>query len=105
MRLLLDTHIALWAIADDDRLSVKARSLIEDPDNKIFVSAATLWEICIKHALASGGPNDMPIGGKEALGYFKEAGFELVSISPAHTVAVEALTPLHANPFDRILVA
>jgi PIN domain nuclease of toxin-antitoxin system len=105
MRLLLDTHIALWAIADDDRLSAKARALIDDPDNEIVISAATLWEISIKHALARGGRNDMPIGGKEALGYFKDAGFELISISPAHTVAVEALAQLHADPFDRILVA
>ena len=105
MRLLLDTHIALWAIADDDRLSARARALIGDPDNQIVVSAATLWEIAIKHALARGGPNDMPISGHEALGYFKEAGFELLSISPAHIVATEALAPLHADPFDRILVA
>jgi PIN domain nuclease of toxin-antitoxin system len=105
VRLLLDTHIALWAIADDDRLSAKARGLIDDAENEIVVSAATLWEISIKHALARGGPNDMPISGREALGYFKEAGFELLSISPTHTVAIEALEPLHADPFDRILVA
>lgn len=105
MRLLLNTHIALWAIADDDRLSAKARALIDDPDNEIVVSAATVWEISIKHALARGGPNDMPISGQQALGYFKEAGFELLSISPAHAVAIEALAPLHADPFDRILVA
>nr|WP_294545352.1 type II toxin-antitoxin system VapC family toxin [uncultured Rhodopila sp.] len=105
MRLLLDTHIALWAIADDDRLSATARALIDDPDNEIVVSAATVWEIAIKHALARGGPNDMPISGQQALGYFRDAGFELLSISPVHTVAIEALAPLHADPFDRILVA
>ena len=74
MRLLLDTHIALWAIADDERLSAKARALIDDPDNEIVVSAATVWEIAIKHA--RGGPNGMPISGQQALGYFKDAGFE-----------------------------
>jgi PIN domain nuclease of toxin-antitoxin system len=105
VRLLLDTHIALWAIADDDRLSARARALIDDPDNEIVVSAATVWEIAIKHALSRGGPNAMPISGQEALGYFKDAGFQLLSISPAHTVAIEALAPLHADPFDRILVA
>ena len=61
MRLLLDTHVALWAIADDDRLSARARGLIDDAENDIVVSAATVWEISIKHALARGGPNDMPI--------------------------------------------
>ena len=105
MRLLLDTHIALWAIADDDRLSAKARALIDDPDNQIVVSAATVREIAIKHAPARGGPNDMPISGQQALGYFREAGFELLGISAAHIVAIEALAPLHADPFDRILVA
>jgi PIN domain nuclease of toxin-antitoxin system len=105
VRLLLDTHVALWAIADDDRLSAKARRLIDDAENDIVVSAATVWEISIKHALARDGPNDMPISGEEALGYFKDAGFELLSISPTHAAAVEALPPLHADPFDRILIA
>jgi PIN domain nuclease of toxin-antitoxin system len=105
VRLLLDTHVALWAIADDDRLSAKARRLIDDAENDVVISAATVWEISIKHALARGGPNDMPISGEEALGYFKDAGFELLSISPTHAAAVEALPPLHADPFDRILVA
>ncbi|PPQ36054.1 PIN domain nuclease [Rhodopila globiformis] len=102
---MLDTHVALWAIADDDRLSAKARRLIDDEENDIVVSAATVWEISIKHALARSGPNDMPISGEEALGYFKDAGFELLNISPAHAAAVEALPPLHADPFDRILIA
>jgi PIN domain nuclease of toxin-antitoxin system len=102
VRLLLDTHIALWAVADDRRLSAKARSLIVDPANEIVVSTASLWEIAIKHALA---PNDMPISASEALGYFREAGYELLDISPAHVIAVEALAELHADPFDRIVVA
>ncbi len=105
MRLLLDTHIALWAIVGDSRLSAKARDLIADPANEIVVSAASLWEIAIKHALARGAPNDMPISGLEALGYFRDAGYELLDISPAHVVAVESLPMLHADPFDRILVA
>ena len=105
MRLLLDTHIALWAIADSPRLSGKARRLINDPDNQIVVSAATIWEISIKHALARGGPNDMPISGVNALGYFRQAGYEILSISPAHAAAVEELPPIHADPFDRMLVA
>jgi PIN domain nuclease of toxin-antitoxin system len=105
MRLLLDTHIALWAIGDHPNLSAKARRLIDDPDNHIVVSSATIWEVAIKHALGRGGPNDMPISGQEALGYFRDAGFELLDISPAHTVAIETLAPLHADPFDRMLVA
>lgn len=105
MRLLLDTHVALWAITDHPRLSGKARRLIEDPDNIAVISAVTIWEIAIKHALARGGPNDMPISGREALRYFTEAGFELLPISPRDTAAVEDLPPIHADPFDRMLVA
>lgn len=105
MRLLLDTHVALWAIADHASLSVKARRLIEDPDNQVVVSAASVWEIAIKHSLARGGPNDMPISAADALGYFRDAGFALLEIAPAHAAAVETLAALHGDPFDRMLVA
>jgi len=105
VRLLLDTHVALWAIADHSNLSPKARRLIGDPDNQIIVSAASVWEIAIKHAVARGGPNDMPISGADALGYFRAAGFEMLDIAPAHAVATETLARLHADPFDRMLVA
>ena len=102
MKQLLDTHIALLAIADDPRLSDLARSLIDDPENTVMVSAATVWEISIKHALAR---SNMPISGEEALGYFRSAEFELLAITPIHAAAVETLPPLHGDPFDRILVA
>jgi PIN domain nuclease of toxin-antitoxin system len=105
VRLLLDTHIALWAITDHPRLPAKARRLIEDPDNEIVVSAVSVWEISIKHALARGGPHDMPISGAAALDYFREAGFVLLPISPQDTAAAEDLPPIHADPFDRMLVA
>ena len=105
MRLLLDTHIALWAVVDDARLSSKAADLIADPANEVFISTASLWEIAIKHALARGGPNDMPISAQEALGYFHAAGYALLDIGPVDIVAVEGLPSLHADPFDRILVA
>jgi PIN domain nuclease of toxin-antitoxin system len=105
VRLLLDTHIALWAIADHPNLSAKARRLIDDPDNQIVVSVASIWEIAIKHSLARGGPNDMPISGQDALGYFRDAGFELLDIAPAHAAAIETLPRVHADPFDRMLVA
>jgi len=105
VRLLLDTHIALWAIADHPHLSGKARRLIGDPDNQIVISTATIWEIGIKHALNRGGRNDMPISGQDALGYFRDAGFEVLDVTAAHVCAVETLPPLHADPFDRLLVA
>jgi PIN domain nuclease of toxin-antitoxin system len=105
VRLLLDTHIALWAIADHPNLSLKARGLIDDPDNQIVVSTVTIWEIAIKHALARGGSNDMPVSGSAALGYFRDAGFEVLDITAGHVTTIETLPPLHTDPFDRLLIA
>ena len=68
MNLLLDTHIALWAITDSPKLTAQARELIESPRAAVWVSAATVWEIAIKHGLGRG---DMPVSGQEALGYFR----------------------------------
>jgi PIN domain nuclease of toxin-antitoxin system len=105
MRLLLDTHIALWAIIADDRLPAQAQELIEDPANEVFVSAASVWEIAIKYALARGGINDMPISGARALQHFRNSGYQMVDVSPADAAAVETLPALHADPFDRLLIA
>ena len=105
MRLLLDTHIALWAIVADARLPRAAADVIADPRNAIVVSAATIWEIAIKHGLARGLPTDMPVSGSDALGYFRAAGYELLSVSADHAVAVSALPAFHRDPFDRIIVA
>jgi PIN domain nuclease of toxin-antitoxin system len=102
MRLLLDTHVALWALVDDQRLPARGRGLILDPANRIAVSAASLWEIAIKHGLGRG---DMPISGVEALRWVNEAGFDLLAMTPEHAVAVERLPDHHRDPFDRMLVA
>ena len=105
MRLLLDTHIAMWAVVDDPKLPASARDLISDTDNEVMISVASLWEIAIKHALAHGSPHDMPLSAQQARGHFRDAGYGFLEISPAHVVAVETLPSLHADPFDRILVA
>ncbi|MFA5589539.1 MAG: type II toxin-antitoxin system VapC family toxin [Lysobacteraceae bacterium] len=102
MNLLLDTHIALWAITDDPRLSDAARELILAPEAIVWVSVASVWEISIKHALGRGS---MPVSGGEARAFFREAGYRLLDIRAEHAVAVEQLPPLHADPFDRLLVA
>ena len=105
MRILLDTHVALWAIVDDPRLPKHARRLIEDSRNSIVISAATVWEISIKHAVSRGPRKAMPMSGSEALKQFLAAGYETVSISPAHAAALDSLPTKHSDPFDRILVA
>jgi PIN domain nuclease of toxin-antitoxin system len=100
--LLLDTHVVLWALTNDPRLSRRARALIEDPANDVLVSAASVWEIAIKHALGRG---DMPISGDQALDWFRQAGYALLPIAPDHAAAVEHLPDHHRDPFDRLLVA
>jgi PIN domain nuclease of toxin-antitoxin system len=102
MQLLLDTHIALWAIVDDPRLPVMAKTLIADPNHHIWVSTVSIWEIAIKHRLARG---DMPVGGEEALKYFKESGYKILPIQPEHATLTETLPAIHQDPFDRLLVA
>jgi PIN domain nuclease of toxin-antitoxin system len=105
VRLLLDTHIALWAVVDDPKLPASARDWISETDNEVMISVASLWEIAIKHALAHGSPHDMPLSAQQARGHFRDAGYVFLEISPAHVVAVETLPSLHADPFDRMLVA
>jgi len=105
VRLLLDTHIALWALTGDPRLPGKASELIVDPMNEVFVSVASLWEIAVKYSLNRGKPTDMPISAQVALGYFRDAGYELLDMVPAHVLAIEQLPTLHTDPFDRMLVA
>lgn len=102
MKLLLDTHIALWAIADDARLSSRARELIAAPRNLVWVSAVSVWEIAIKHSLGRG---DMPISGVEALEFFRLSGYRMLPVSSEHAAAVEGLPAHHQDPFDRLLVA
>ena len=103
MRLLADTHIALWSISKNWRFSESIRATIETAD--VYVSAASIWEIAIKYARNRGRTDDMPLTGKEAALQFEAAGYELLPISPAHAAAVDDLPPHHGDPFDRLLVA
>jgi PIN domain nuclease of toxin-antitoxin system len=102
LNLLLDTHVALWAIADSPKLTLAAREQIESPKTTVWISTATLWEIAIKHSLGRG---DMPVSVREAMGYFQAAGYRFLAIEPEHTLALETLPHHHHDPFDRILIA
>ena len=101
VRVLLDTHIALWAVVGSKRLAPQARAAILDAD-EVFISAASIWEIAIKHRLGRG---DMPISSAQALRAFSDAGYALLNIRPEHAVAVERLAAIHNDPVDRMLVA
>jgi PIN domain nuclease of toxin-antitoxin system len=102
LNLLLDTHVALWAITNNPKLSQRARDLITSPKTTVWVSTANIWEIAIKHSLGRG---DMPVSGRDAARYFQESGYRLLPIEAEHAVAVEELPMHHQDPFDRILVA
>jgi PIN domain nuclease of toxin-antitoxin system len=105
VRLLLDTHIALWGVTDYERLKPETRRRLEDRQNEVFVSVVSLWEIAIKYAMPKGRADDMPISAEEALTAFLEAGFQVLDILPPHALAIATLPLLHRDPFDRMLVA
>ena len=103
MKVLLDTHAFLWSIAGDDRLSKTAGKIFLNPDNSLFFSAASFWEICIKISL-----------GKLSLksGWFKTIEEELrvnaiqwLSVEMPHCVELTKLPFHHRDPFDRLLIA
>ena len=102
MNLLLDTHVALWAITDSPSLPRSARDLVDSPRSSVWVSAATVWEIAIKHGI---GREHMPVSGQDALRYFRESGYRVLPIEAEHAAAVEDLPRHHQDPFDRILLA
>ncbi len=102
MDLLLDTHTLIWFLNGDKRLSVKAKTIIEDLDNVNFISIASIWEIAIKVSLDK---IKLPQGFKYFLELVEENGFELLPISMEHTVTLSKLKFIHRDPFDRLLVA
>jgi PIN domain nuclease of toxin-antitoxin system len=102
---LLDTHIALWAVQDSARLSKRTREALVSEANTVVVSVVSLWEIAIKFQLQRGASGDMAISAAEAAFEFDAAGFEFLTITRQHALAVAVLPPIHADPFDRMLVA
>ncbi len=102
MKLLLDTHLLLWAAGQPDRLSAAACALIEAADNELIFSAASLWEIAIKRGL---GRDDFLIDGRLLRRGLLDNGYVELPICSEHALAIDTLPPLHKDPFDRILVA
>lgn len=102
MKLLLDTHILLWAANEPERLSTQAIALLEDPDNELLFSAASLWEISIKNGL---GRDDFKVDARLLRRGLLDNGYLELPITSAHAVFVESLPAIHKDPFDRILVA
>ncbi len=99
MRLLLDTHVLLWWLADDPSLVDKAKSAIADPGSAVFVSAASAWEVAIKQAL---GKLDAPSDLEQQIEVNR---FEPLSVTISHAYSAGTLPRHHDDPFDRMLVA
>lgn len=102
MKLLLDTHLLLWAAGDPGRLSDTASALISAPENELFFSAASLWEIAIKRGL---GRSDFKVDARVLRRGLLDNGYSELPIGSEHAVAIDSLPPIHKDPFDRILVA
>ncbi|MEX3985382.1 type II toxin-antitoxin system VapC family toxin [Paraburkholderia sp. EG287A] len=101
MKLLLDTHLLIWAAADHPTLSDEARAVIEDMDNTLYFSVASMWEIVIKSAL---GREDFQVDARVLRRSLLDAGYEELSIESQHAFEVATLPPLHRDPFDRLLL-
>jgi PIN domain nuclease of toxin-antitoxin system len=103
VRLLLDTHVFLWFILDDPRLSVRADALISDPANQVEVSPASYWEIAIKISIgkyALPEPYEVFMPREIAVNDFR-----VLPIEPKHTAIVSTMAFHHRDPFDRLIVA
>ena len=102
MKLLLDTHLLLWAAGTPDRLPTAALSLLDDPQNEPIFSSASLWEVAIKHGL---GRRDFQVDARLLRRGLLDNGYAELPITSEHAVTLDSLPPIHKNPFDRILVA
>lgn len=103
MKYLLDTHAFLWWIAEDNRLSEKARQAIQDPDNEVFLSVASAWEIAIKTNLKKLSLPKPPL--KFIPQQVEQNNFSVLPIQLKHALGVAALAKHHEDPFDRLLIS
>jgi PIN domain nuclease of toxin-antitoxin system len=99
LKLLLDTHAALWFLNADDRLSETAKRHLSDDDNRVLLSAAVVWEVAVKRSL---GKLEVT---EDYLSVLLASGAQALAISLDHAAAVERLPWHHRDPFDRVLVA
>jgi PIN domain nuclease of toxin-antitoxin system len=102
MKFLLDTHLLLWTAGQPNRLSANAGTLIDDPENELLFSAASLWEVAIKRGL---GRNDFQVDPRLLGRGLLDNSYGELPIVSDHLVAIESLPAIHKDPFDRILVA
>ncbi len=99
MKILVDSHVAVWWLSDPSQIKSPTRSAIQDPANQVFLSAASVWELSLK---ISKGKLVMPVGFADEL---KRDGFDPLPISAVHALATSELPQIHSDPFDRMLIA
>jgi PIN domain nuclease of toxin-antitoxin system len=102
LNLLLDTHVLLWAAGQPQKLSKKALTLINNPDHRLFFSAASLWEVAIKRTL---GREDFCVDPRVLRRGLLDNSYEELPVTSEHAIAIEHLPIIHKDPFDRILLA
>jgi len=102
MKVLLDTHILLWAAGEPDRLPNAARDVLEDPETELVFSPVSLWEVAIKRGL---GRDDFQVDPRLLRRGLLDNGYVELPITSEHAVAVDSLPPIHKDPFDRMLIA
>jgi len=102
MKLLVDTQLLLWAAGMPEKLSSTARQLLEDPQNILFYSAVSLWEVVIKNGL---GHSDFTVDPHLLRRGLVDNGWQELPIEGSHVLAVNSLPAIHKDPFDRVLVA
>ena len=102
MKILLDTHILLWAAGQPEHLPEAARVLLDDPRNVPVFSSASLWEIAIKSGL---GRSDFQVDARSLRRELLDNGYVELAITSEHAVAIDLLPTIHKDPFDRLLVA
>ena len=101
MKLLIDTHLLIWAAAGMELVPRQARALMADAEAELYFSVASLWEIAIKRSL---GRPDFQIDARVLRRGLIDNGYEEMAILSAHVVAVDTLPPIHKDPFDRLLI-
>ena len=102
MKLLLDTRLLLWAAGGSARLPAEARALIVDPETEPVASAASFWEVAIKHAI---GRADFRVDPRLLRRGLLDNGYAELPVTGTHAVEAGGLPPLHRDPFDRMLIA
>ncbi|SDD17800.1 type II toxin-antitoxin system VapC family toxin [Pedobacter soli] len=102
MNILLDTHIVIWFITNDTKLPKRLKRIIEDPNNKCFVSIATYWELSIKYSL---GRLNLNSSIEEIFNIIEVSGFDILPITLNHILQLTTLEHHHNDPFDRLIIA